>query len=347
MKKIKYLIIIFLAIINFNLMGCINDNSNKANDETSLKSKFLEKADQVTINNDIINFNDGVGQNLSLRKNFKRVISLYSSFTTLWYEANGTLVGTVGGSSAIELYKEYIGYDITESEVPVLTTNSNASKWSLETILASNPDLIICSTAMNGYKTIKEPAQALEIPVIVVDYENFADYLKWFKVFSFLTDNERLWQEIALKALDEVTDIIFKTKEFEPVKVISLFSGPVSILANTSNTLMGAMIEELGAINIVSMWNNPSNASRLELNLEALVVNQPKKILVACHSSEELAKKYIEQNYGNNELWNYLDAVKNNQVFYLPKQLFHNKPNHRFVDSYKMLASVLYPEYKF
>ena len=70
------------------------------------------------------------------------------------------------------------------------------------------PDLIICSTAMSGYKTIEAPAEAAGIPVIAMSYNDFSDYLKWFKVFSNLTGHPELWDEVALKALDEVVDVL-------------------------------------------------------------------------------------------------------------------------------------------
>lgn len=35
------------------------------------------------------------------------------------------------------------------------------------------------------------------------------------------------------------------------------------------------------------------------------------------------------------------------EVYYLPKPLFHNKPNYRFDGSYKLLSSNLYPQIDF
>lgn len=41
---------------------------------------------------------------------------------------------------------------------------------------------------------------------------------------------------------------------------------------------------------------------------------------------------------GENAVWNELEAVKNDEVYLLDMNLFHCRPNARFVDAYKVLA---------
>jgi len=44
-----------------------------------------------------------------------------------------------------------------------------------------------------------------------------------------------------------------------------------------------------------------------------------------------------------NPIWNEVDAVKKNRVYFLPKRLFHFRPNKDYLEAYKMLAELLYP----
>ena len=111
--------------------------------------------------------------------------------------------------TSVDLYQEYIGRDITADDgVSVVATSSSGKKWDVETIINLQPDLIICSTAMSGYSTIQAPAAAADIPVIAVSYNDFSDYLKWFKVFCNINGKSELWDSVALKALDQVTEIL-------------------------------------------------------------------------------------------------------------------------------------------
>ena len=322
---------------------------SKAEENTELKAelraKFLEKADQVIVEADSVTFEDASSETVTIQKNPQKTVNLYGSFTTLWYEAGGTVEGCIGGDSAITLYQEYIGRDITQDEgVTVVATSSSGKKWDVESIVALQPDLIICSTAMSGYSTIQAPAEAAGIPVIAMSYNDFSDYLKWFKVFCNLNSQEELWDTVAMPALDSVVEILAKCPTEDTPRVFSMFSGAESLQANTTNTVVGEMIEEMNAVNIVDEWENASGAERLDINLETVYAADPDIIVVQCHAGAEVAQQQIQEAYGENPVWQSLRAVQEGQVYYLEKELFHNKPNSRFAEAYQKLAEILYPD---
>lgn len=316
-----------------------------------LRAQFLAEADKVVVTDDAVTFSDASvtdGGTITIAKNPEKTLNLYASFTTLWYEAGGTVIGCIGGSSSVELYREYIGRDITQDEgVTVVATSSAGKNWDVETIIEMNPDLIICSTAMSGYSTIQAPAAAAGIPLIAVSYDDFSDYLKWFKVFCNINGQPELWDSIAMKALDEVLDVLLEAPAEDNPTVFSMFSGSNSLQANTSNTVVGGMIDALNAVNIVDTWENTTGAERLDINLETVFAADPDIIIVQCHAGAEAAQAQVEELYGDNPVWQSLDAVKNGRVYYLEKTLFHNKPNSRFAEAYQKLAEILYPDTAF
>ena len=324
------------------------DDANKEQLKAKLKSEFLKQADEVSVNEDSVTFKDATSNTLTIQKNPAKAVNLYASFTTLWYEAGGSVSGCIGGSSSTELYKEYIGRDITVDEgMTVVATSSSGKKWDTETIIALKPDLIICSTAMSGYSTIQAPAEAANIPLIAVNYDDFSDYLKWFKVFCNLTGHTELWDSVAMKSLDEVVEVLAEIPTENGPSVFSMFSGANSLQANTSATVVGGMINAMNASNIVDEWNNTTGAERLDINLETVFSVNPDIIIVQCHAGAEAAKEQVESTYGANPVWQSLNAVKNGKVFYLEKTLFHNKPNSRFTEAYQKLAEILYPDVDF
>ena len=214
-----------------------------------------------------------------------------------------------------------------------VATSSSGKKWDVETIIALKPDLIICSTAMSGYSTIQSPAEAANIPVIAMSYNDFSDYLKWFKVFCNITGNPELWDSVAMKALDDVVDVLLECPTENNPTVFSMFyNGAENLQANTSGTVVGGMLTEMNAINIVDTWDNTPSADI---------------IVVQCHASEAEAKESVESIYGSNPVWQSLKAVKEGKVYYLEKSLFHNKPNSRFAEAYQKLAAILYPDTTF
>jgi len=322
----------------------------KGYDEAELKEQFLSLANEVVVSEDSVTFTDASGaDSVTVAKNPQNVYNLYGSFTTLWYEAGGTVSGCIGGKSSVALYTEYIGRDITQDEgMNVVATSSSGSKWSVETIISGKPDLIICSTAMSGYKTISGPAAEADIPVIAVSYNNFEDYLKWFKVFCNLSGHEDLWDSVAMKALDDVVDVLMEIPLENNPKIFSIFSnGTSSLQANLSTTVVGDMAKMMRATNIADSWYNETGAQRLDINLETVYSEDPDMILVQCHDEEDVIKEKIATEYGENPIWNSLSAVKNDKVYYLQKSLFHNKPNRKFAEAYQIMATLLYPDVEF
>lgn len=313
---------------------------------TELEDAFLEKANEVVVNEDSVTFTDASSDTpITIAKNPQKVVSLYASFTTLWYEAGGEVIGCIGADTSSELYEEYIGRDITGDEgMTVVSTSSAAKNWDVESIIALQPDLIICSTAMSGYSTMQSPAAAADIPVIAVSYEDFSDYLKWFKVFCNLNDQPELWDSIAMKSLHDVVDVLLECPiEDNPPTVFSMFAGSESLQANTDKTVIGGMLTAIHARNIVDNEENITGAERLDINLEAVFAENPDILLVQCHAGMDEGRQMVEATYGDNPVWQSLQAVKDGKVYYLEKELFHNKPNSRFAEAYQKLAAILYP----
>lgn len=311
----------------------------------ALRTAFLEKADDVIITDTAVTVVDASGKEVTVSKNPASVINLYASFTTLWYEAGGEVIGCIGGSSSVSLYEEYIGRDITADEgMTVVATSSAGKKWDVETIIALQPELIICSTAMSGYKTIESPAAAANIPLLAVEYNDFSDYLKWFKVFCNVSGHADLWDSVAMPALDSVVDVLLTCPTEDTPHVFSMFASGDSLQANTSGTVVGGMITAMNAQNIVDGWGDTTGAERLDINLETVFAADPDVILIQCHAAAEDAQALVESVYGENPVWQSLSAVKAGRVYYLEKSLFHNKPNSRFAEAYATMAAYLYPD---
>lgn len=328
-----------LMLVLFLLVGCTT--SSTVNDTaTDLRADFLAGADDVEVTATSVIFTDASGrERIEIAKEPAETAVLYASLTTLWYEAGGAVSGCIGSTSARELYAEVIGRDITlDAGMEVLATSAAAKNWNLEAMIAASPDLIIVSTAMNGYATIAPAATAAGIPVIAVEYNDFADYLKWFKVFCHLTGHPELWESVALAALDAVMATLEAIPAGDAPAVLALFAGSESLQADTASTVLGEMLTLVGARNVIG----DAEGERVDVNLEQIYAADPDTILILCHGSVEQAAAQVEASVGGNPVWRSLRAVKAGNVHYLERGLFHNKPNSRFALAYEKLVTILY-----
>ena len=127
----------------------------------------------------------------------------------------------------------------------VLSNSSAAKKWDIEQMIAMQPDLIICSTAMGGYEAISGPDESAGIPVIAVEYDDFSDYLKWFRVFCALNGREDLWESVAMKAYTEVIEVLDKIPDEGAPSVFCMYAGTVCLRAPTPEKRVGGMSADL------------------------------------------------------------------------------------------------------
>ncbi len=305
---------------------------------------YLKKADEVKVSDTQITFTDDTGRGeISVDKNPQRVAVLYGSLACLWNEAGGTAQAVIGGKSAVSLYKEQIGRDITQDEgVTIVSESSSATNWDVETILATQPDLIICSIGMKGFETISGPAQAAGIPVIGINYDAVQDYLKWFKVFCNLNGRPELWDSVADKTAQGIVDIVSHVPESAqaPRAVILVISSNV-LKAYTSASQPGVILKEIGGLNLVDADNSQSAAS-IEISLEDIYALDP-DILLFSEFGETNLQALLEL-YGDDPVWQSLRAVQENRVFGLEKALFHNKANRNYDKAYRTMAKLLYPD---
>jgi len=309
-----------------------------------IAAAYLAKAEGVVVTEDaVLVADDGSGAEQTLRKNPGKVAVLYASLNCLWYEAGGEAALTIGGADAVALYKEQIGRDVTQDEgVKVAASSALASKWDVESILAERPDLIIASVGMKGYDTISGPAAAVGIPVIGIDYDGVADYLKWFKVFCNLNGRPELWDEVARQTVQGIADVVSAVpREPEPPRAAILLLSTDTLKAYGNGNVPGMALRDLGGVNVFDP--DPDSKSNLvEISLEDLYAFDPDVILFQERGEgAELADLFAF--FGDNPVWNELTAVRAGKVFPLSKGLFYNKANRRFKEAYEQMFSYLYP----
>ena len=81
------------------------------------------------------------------------------------------------------------------------------------------------------------------------------------------------------------------------------------------------------------------------LSMEEIIRQDPDFIFVTTMgASSEKAMQALAEGIESNPAWAGLTAVKEGRYILLPKELFHNKPNHRWGESYEILADYLYAE---
>ena len=277
-------------------------------------------------------FTDDNNQTITLYSKPQKVAVLFSSLAELWMISGGKVDITV---------KETIERGICEENV--LLVDDGAGKTINAELLASyKPDFIIGSVDIAGHNDAYNVLKNAGAPFCLMRVEGFSDYLRVLKIFCEINNNEAAFEQYGTTLEAKINALIKSTKNKEQQKVLFIRSGSSlsSLKAKSSSQhFAAAMLTELGAINIA----DEAKVLIDGLNHEEIIKQNPKIIFIGFMGDEKAAKQLVNETLSKPE-WQVLDAVKNNRVVFLEKELFQYKPNHRFYEAYSFLAKSLYGE---
>lgn len=283
-------------------------------------------------------FTDSSGAEVTLTRKPATVAVLFSSYAEIWTLAGGTVSVTVG---------ESIDRGFVARDTPLV--DSGAGKTiDLELLLAAQPDFIIGSADLEAQADACRIMSEAGIPAALFQVDTFEDYLSMLKICTDITGNEAAYAEHGTVVADEIARITSSVerhlsenpnekRDFLLIRAGSQYSATKAKRA--PDNFVCVMLDELGGHNIAD------EATLLldGLSLEEILLQDPEHIFLTTMGSEDAAKAYIEDLF-RQDGWSSLDAVKTGRYTFLPKELFHYKPNARWADAYACLAELLYPE---
>ena len=258
----------------------------------------------------------------------QRVVSLYGSYAEAWAQAGGTLVG------ATEDAVSERGMDLGTAQIIGTTKEPN-----LERILALDPDLVILSLDIAAQVSAAEVLEAAGVPCAAFRVDTWQDYARMMDVFTALTGRRDLYEAVIPPLEAAIGETVASAQAQNAPTVLLLRAYSTGVKAKADDNLAGAMLEDLGCVNIAA--REPSLLE--ELTLEAIVVEDPDCIFISVMGGdEEAALAVVEETLGQNPAWQGLTAVKEGRVYVLPRDLFHYKPNARWAESYAYLYELLF-----
>lgn len=271
-----------------------------------------------------------------LRRNpssYQRVAVLFSSFAEVWQLAGGTVAITVGESVERGICDE-----------GVLLVDQGAGKTiDTELLLSYRPDLVIGSADIPAHGEAIKVLEDAGIECALFRVETFEEYLSFLQYATTKTGNEDAYQKYGLDQQKEIASILQKAAEIREkpqILFIRSGSGASSAKAKKADQHFAAkMLEQLGAGNVADRAPLLLDG----LSLEIILQQDPYHIFISPMGNEEAAKAYMNSLLSQ-PTWGALTAVREERYTYLPKDLFQYKPNARWAEAYRTLASILYPE---
>ena len=263
----------------------------------------------------------------------QRVVALMGSFARMWELAGGTLVGA--SDDAFDSYA-------LESDAEMVGDFSDPN---LEAIIALDPDFVILTSGSGGrggnssQVDLKDSLEASNIPYAFFNVTTFDDYERMMGILTDITGRADLYEENVAAVSEQIDEIVAKVPDGETPTVALMISYSGGVRLQGSSTQTGAMLDDLGAINVADMY--PSLLS--DFSVEALLEADPDYIFVLpMGNTAEAAERAMDELISSNPAWDSLTAVQDGHLIVLEPELYLYKPNELWAQPYAELFTLLY-----
>lgn len=284
---------------------------------------------------DTVSFTDALGREVCIGKEPTRVAALIGSFADVWVLSGGSLC-----AAPEEAWTDYA------LELPDAVNIGGAHSPNMELLLSADPDLVIASASTASNVEMLDVLEAADIPVVYFDVDNFEDYLQMLDTCTDITGRKDLYEENGLQIQQKIESIKADfagsgiSEQERTVLLLRAHSGAVKA-KGSEGTILGQLLADLGCINIAD-----SDTSMLEtLSVESVIRQNPYRIfVVTMGDNSEKAIQNLNQLLQSNPAWGSLEAIAQNRLHIMERNLFNSKPNARWAESYEVLSNIFLGE---
>lgn len=276
-----------------------------------------------------VTFTDGLGHQVTVKPTDHAAV-FSESFADCWTLAGGKLDAVTSDV-----------YQTDQVKVPETAVNLGMLKSpSVELLVGSGAEFAILSANIEEHVALRDTLEKAGIVTAYFNVETFEDYLNMLKNLTDITGRKDLYQKNGTDIQSEIDKQVARQDGSHPT-VLFLRAFSSGVRAKGSANMTGEMLKDLGCINIA----DDDKGLLDDLSMESIIAQDPDYIFVTTMgSSEDAAMKSVQDMLVSNPAWKDLKAVKSGHYYVLPKALFHNKPNKRWGESYRILADILYGE---
>lgn len=327
----KRMISVLSAALSLSLLtACGESAADAALSAASAKEVVTDAAQSTAEAAGSYTFTDDLGRSVTV-ENPQRVAILLGSYADIWALA--------GGENTIAAAADDTWTDFDLELDDKVANLGSLLEPSVETLIAAEPDFIIASSNTRADLELQGTLEELGIPTAFFGVNTFAEYLNMLDICTQITGQTDRYRIYGLDVREQVEQAKAKADGSAPTALFVRAGGSGVKVKNSEDTVLGAMLADLGAVNIAD-----SDTALLEdLSMERIIADDPDFIFAVYQGSDQsAAEKVMEQTLTLNPAWRGLTAVQNNDYYVMDRTLYHLKPNDRWGEAYLKLADILY-----
>ena len=181
-----------------------------------------------------------------------------------------------------------------------------------------------------------------KIPALILDMKSYDNVKNELEIFGELTENTDKSKEIIDDMDSKIKNIIDKMPK-EKKHVAILHSTAQGLTVQLDGSIAGNIVKMFGWENVASdMTPLEDNPDAAPYSLETLAEQNPEIIFVTSMGKIDEIKANMQKNIETNPAWKSIGAIKSNQLYYLPQDLFLLSPGLRYPEAVETMAKMIY-----
>ena len=339
-KKIIYALL--AAVLSVSIAGCSDESSNAGvgglkNAEAADKVSDDEVAIWVTGDDYPLTVRDFLKYETTIESKPEKVAVMSGTPLNIWYDLGGKSVCTSDVSDNIRLTEGY------EEEIQALPQIGPVYSIDMESVIAQEPDLIISQVGTQSTQGAK--LREMGYNVIQTHIRGYDDVVDTYRAFGKLLGQDELAEQRISELESGKKEITDKLPD-DDISVVILYVTSKSLAVKLDNSIAGDIAKILELDNIASdLPPDTIGSETTPLDIEYIVEKDPDYVLVTTMiSSNEEARKTVEEQFASNPAWSSVNAVNEGKVIYLPQEYYLYNAGPYYVDAIRFMAQSIYPE---
>lgn len=288
----------------------------------------LKSDDQIDKQN-FLTVEDDLGNKVILNKKPERIVVTSAAFLEPLHAVGANIAGRPDSKNKTPAWAKNI------------PSVGQVYQIDVERVMSCNPDLVIINKGMN--EKILSILNENKIPALVIEMKTYQEVKHTLEIFSKINGKPEKGDELNRAMDNEIRQVLNKLPK-EKKRVIILHSTAQGLTVQLNRSIAGNIVDILNWENVAAdmtpLEKRPDSAS---YSIETLVEKNPEIIFITSMGNIDEIKSNIQGIMSSNEVWQTLTAVKNNQVYYLPQDLFLLSPGLDYPKAVKTMVQLIYP----
>jgi iron complex transport system substrate-binding protein len=261
------------------------------------------------------------GYTTKIAKKPTKIISLSPSATEIFY--------AIGAGSQILAVDDYSNYP---ANAPV--SEISGYQPNVEAILAKKPDLVLLQVNSTKAPQVRNALVKLGIPVLMQPAPaTLNDVYAENAILGKVTNRQAGAAKLNAAMAKSIKDILAKAKKSSKIRIFHELDD--TYYSATSETFIGKVYKDFGAVNIADEASGADNSGYPQLSAEYLLKSDPQVIFLA-DAQYGVTADSVSKRAG----WSQISAVKNQKIVELPADV-PSRWGPRLVDFYKLIGDSL------